>query len=168
MTNRQTLEEIMKTARESDKPPNSASEVTLRILLERPTAGVDFGLQSGHGSAYEIVQKQRSKGKDLTFQFTVTAKPRGKENQPGFSGSFVQGPTGDKFVYINIGTYAGQTNTPWSRRLKIPLGTIKWDMINPGRVLVARVPGTSEDGAPSCAYEWRKRVRADWSWKLDA
>jgi hypothetical protein len=28
----------------------------------------------------------------------------------------VQGPPGQRFVYIGIGTYAGQTGTPWSRR----------------------------------------------------
>jgi len=160
----------MKPTRNADKQPNSgaqnsASEVILRILLERPTPGVDFGLQSGHGSAYEIVQKQRSQGKDLTFEFPVTAKPRGKKDPPGFTGPFVQGPTGDKFVYINIGTYAGQTNTPWSRRLKIPLRMITWEMIESGRVLVAHVPGTSNDGSPSCAYEWRKRVDRNWGWK---
>ena len=154
----------MKTAH-SNKPVNSASEVILRILLERPTAGVDFGLQSGHGGAYEIVQKQRSQGKDLIFEFPVTAKRRGKKDPPGFTGPFVQGSTGDKFVYINIGAYAGQTNTPWSRRLKIPLGMITWEMIEFGRVLVAHVPGTSKDGSPSCAYEWRKRVDQDWGWK---
>ena len=147
---------------------NSPSEVTLRILLERPTPGVDFGLQSGHGGACEIVQKQRSHGKDLMFEFLITAKRRGQKDPPGFTGPFVQGPAGDKFVYINIGTYAGQANTPWSRRLKIPLGMITWKMIESGRLLVAHVPGTSSDGAPSCAYEWRKRVDPGWSWKLEA
>jgi len=142
-------------------------EVTLRIVLERPTKDVDFGLQSGHGSASEIAQKQRSKGKDLKFEFTVTAKDSRKGDLPGFSGPFVQGPTGEKFVYINIGTYAGQTNTPWSRRLKIPLSGITWEMIKPGRALVAHIPGTGKDGGPSCAYEWRKRVGPDWGWQLE-
>jgi uncharacterized protein DUF5990 len=140
-------------------------EVTLRIVLERPTKDVDFGLQSGHGSAWEIAQKQRSKGNDLKFEFTITAKPSPKGNLPSFTGPFVQGPAGDKFVYINIGTYAGQSDTPWSRRLKIPLSSITWDMINSGRVLVAHIPGTGKDGGPSCAYEWRKRVSPDWGWQ---
>ena len=141
-------------------------EITLRIILERPTKDVDFGLQSGHGSAYEIAQKQRSKGADLKFEFTVTAKPSRKDALPSFTGPFVQGPSGERFVYINIGTYAGQTNTPWSRRLKIPLHGITWDMIHGGRVLVANVPGTDEHGSPSCASGWRKRVGAEWGWQL--
>jgi hypothetical protein len=144
---------------------NEPTEVTLRIVLEQPTAGVDFGLQKGHGSAYEIVGKQRSKGGDLEFEFTVTAKT-GKDHLPNFTGPFVQGPAGERFVYINIGTYAGQTNTPWSRRLKIPLSGISWDMLRSEKVLVAHIPGTGKDGGPSCAYAWRKNVGPQWQWQL--
>jgi hypothetical protein len=131
---------------------NEPTSAKLRIVLEKPTAGVDFGLQKGHGSACEVVEKQRSKGDDLEFEFTVTAKT-GKDQLPNFTGPFVQGPTGERFFYINIGTYAGQMNTPWSRRLKIPLSGITWDMLRSGKVLVAHVPGTGKDGGPSCAYE---------------
>jgi len=126
---------------------------------------VDFGLKKGHGSDSEDVAKQRSKGDDLEFEFTVTAKI-GKDHLPNFTGPFVQGPAGERFVYINIGTYAGQTNTPWSRRLKIPLSGITWDMLRSGKVLVAHIPGTGKDGGPSCAYEWRKRVSPSWQWEL--
>jgi hypothetical protein len=115
---------------------NEPTAAKLRIVLEKPTAGVDFGLQKGHGSDYEVVAKQRSKGRDLEFEFTVTAKT-GKDHFPNFTGPFVQGPAGERFVYINIGTYAGQTNTPWSRRLKIPLSGITGDMLRSGKVLVA-------------------------------
>jgi hypothetical protein len=123
-------------------------------------------LQKGHGSDYEVVAKQRSKGSDLEFEFTVTAKMGRDNNLPNFTGPFVQGPAGERFVYINIGTYAGQTNTSWSRRLKIPLSGITWDMLNSGKVLVAHIPGTGKDGGPSCAYEWRKRVSPSWQWEL--
>ena len=144
--------------------------VTLRIVLEKPTAGVDFGLQKGHGSDYEVVGKKRSKGGDLEFEFTVTAhtskKPGRNNDLPNFTGPFIQGPAGERFVYINIGTYAGQTNTCWSRRLKIPLSGITWDMLRSGKVLLAHIPGTGKDGGPSCAYEWRKRVSPSWHWQL--
>src|ERR1700737_2480342 len=120
---------------------NELSIVTLRIVLAQPTAGVDFGLQKGRGSVYEVVGKQRSKGGDLEFEFTVTAKTGRKDDLPNFAGPFVQGPAGERFVYINIGTSAGQTNTPWSRRLKIPLSGITRDMLHSGKVLVAHIPG---------------------------
>jgi hypothetical protein len=143
---------------------NEPSTFTLRILLEKPNAGVDFGLQEGHGSAFTVVQKQRSKGSNLEFEFNVTAKD-GKDHLPNFLGPFVQGPVGERFVYINIGTYAGQTNTPWSRRLKIPLSGITWDMLRSGKILVAHIPGTGKDGGPSCAYAWRKSVGPSWNWQ---
>jgi hypothetical protein len=114
----------------------------LRIVLERPPEGVDFGLQKGRGSAYETVQKQRSEGKDLVFEFAVG---------PAFVGPFVQGPPSGRFVYIDIGTYAGQTDSCWSRRLKVPLSGITVDMIGSQRVLEVRVPGTGKDGGPNCA-----------------
>ena len=152
-------------ARKVDKHPE---EVTLRIVLEQPTTGVDFGLQEGHGSAYSVVRKQRSKGGDLTFEFTVTVKIGRNDGQPDFAGPFVQGPAGGRFAYIDIGTYAGQTNTQFSRRLKIPLSGITWDMLGSEKVLVANIPGTGKDGGPSCAYEWRKRVSPSWQWQLES
>jgi len=145
---------------------NEPTATTLRIVLEKPTAGIDFGLQEGHGSDYQVIAKQRSKGGDLEFELTVTAKTGRNDDLPNFTGPFVQGPAGERFVYINIGTCAGQTNTPWSRRLKIPLSGITWDLLHSGKVLVAHIPGTGKDGGPSCAYEWRKRVSPSWRWQL--
>ena len=129
-------------------------ELTLRIILEAPPPGVDFGLQEGHGNDYKTVQTQRSKTSDLTFTFTVRAK-QNVAGEPNFLGPFSQGPTHGRFVYIDIGTYAGQIGTPWSRRLKIPLTGITWEIVKKasasGRVLETRVPGTGRDGGPNCA-----------------
>jgi hypothetical protein len=128
-------------------------ELTLRIILEKPLAGVDFGVQKGKGNSYETIQKQRSKGKDLTFEFTV--RVRTASEAPNFLGHFVHGPTGERFIYIDIGTCAGQTETAWSRRLKIPLRGITSDMIeralaDPDSLLETRVAGTGKDGGPTC------------------
>lgn len=126
-------------------------DVSFRIVLEAPPAGVDYGLQRGHGSAFEAVQTQRSSGTDLRFEFTAQVRPSGAVAD--FRGPFVQGPAGGRFVYIGIGQFAGQTDTPWSRRLKIPLTGITPDMIRRagGAVFEARVPGTGRDGTPACA-----------------
>ena len=135
-------------------------ELTLRIVLEHPPAGVDFGLQHGRGSGYSTVQTQRSTGGNLLFQFTVRPKLSAKAGQLGFTGPFVQGPASAQFVYIDIGTYAGQTDTLWSRRLKIPLGGITAECINAQEILETKVAGTGRDGGPSCAtvkgVEWSK------------
>jgi len=144
---------------------NPPAEITLRLVLERPTADVDFGLQCGHGNGYEVTQTQRSDGRDLQFEFNVGIKV-GKDGAPDFRGPFVQGAAGERFFYINIGTYAGQQNTPWSRRLKVPLSGITWDAVNSAGVLSATVPGTGKDG-PSCAYEWRRRVSPSWGWQIE-
>ena len=93
------------------------NQVTLRIVVEQPPPGVDYGLQKGRGSNYETVQTQRSKKEDLRFEFNVEVK-EGKDGLPNFLGPFSQGPPEERFVYLDIGTYAGQTGTPWSRRLK--------------------------------------------------
>jgi len=143
---------------------NRPGQVTLRLVLVKPTAGVDFGLQEGRGNPYQVIQKQRSDGQNLIFEFSVTVKT-GKDGAPDFAGPFVQGPRGERFFYIDIGTYAGQTNTPWSRRLKVPLCDITWAMINLQKVLVASIPGTDKDGGISCAYEWRRRVDPSWGWR---
>ena len=140
-------------------------EVPFRIILEKPPSGVDFGLQKGKGSNYETVQKERSQAGDLRFEFPARIKA-GKSSMPDFMGPFVQGPTGERFVYIDIGTYAGQTNTVWSRRLKIPLTGITKEMIDklgpdPKMALEARVPGTGKDGGPNCAT-----VKPFDGWKL--
>jgi hypothetical protein len=171
-------------------------ELPLRIVLEKPPASVDFGLQKGRGSDYETIQKQRSKAEDLSFEFTVRVKAGGKPgssrpksgaggsrsrqasaslrqhasggrgDMPNFLGPHVQGPTGERFIYIDIGTLAGQTETCWSRRLKIPLRGITWDMIervsaDAESLLETRVPGTGGDGGPSCAT-----VKPFPGWKL--
>jgi hypothetical protein len=112
-------------------------------------------LQKGRGSGYETIQTQRSEAQDLHFEFTVGVRDSPKDGLPDFLGPFVQGPAGDRFVYIDIGTYAGQTDTGWSRRLKIPLRGITWEMVaqaeSSGAALETRVPGTGRDGGPNCA-----------------
>src|SRR5262245_36485605 len=66
-------------------------EVKLRIILEAPPAGVDFGLQRGKGEAYDTIQKQRSNGRDLYFNFAVTIR-KNRQGGPSFLGPFIQGP----------------------------------------------------------------------------
>lgn len=119
---------------------------TLRVVLVAPPAGVDFGVQKGRGNPYETILTQRSTGDDLVFEFNVELRP-----DSDFGGPIVQGPRGGRFIYIDIGTYAGQAGTPWGRRLKIPLTGIPAEAVASGSLLEARVPGTGKDGGPNCA-----------------
>ena len=131
------------------------SEITFEINLIKPSPQVMFGLQKGSGSNYETVQKQIPTSNDLTFAFTIKVKgDRSKDKFPKLSGSFVQGSADNKFVYIDIGTYAGQSDTIWSRRLKIPLTGITWkdiESLTSNSLLQTNVPGTGRDGGPNCA-----------------
>ena len=142
------------------------TEVRLRIVLVAPPAGVDFGVQEGKGSDYKTIQKQRSKGSDLHFEFTVTVKDNREDGLPNFLGPFTQGPTTGRFIYIDIGKLAGQSDSCWERRIKVPLGGISWEMIekasaDPKAILEARLPGKGKDGGPSCAT-----VKPAEGWKL--
>jgi Family of unknown function (DUF5990) len=129
-------------------------ELKLRIILEKPPSGVDFGLQKGRGSDYETVDRQRSGSKDLRFECMVTVSAARGGSGLHLSGPYVQGPSGGKFLYLDIGTYAGQKDSCWSRRLKIPLSGIPSDVLGTAKgplpVLEARVPGTGRDKGPSC------------------
>jgi hypothetical protein len=130
-------------------------EVSFRIVLVKPTAGVDFGLQQGSGTNYETIQCQRSGGTDLVFEFNLVIKDNGSGN-PDFGGAYSQGKPGERFVYIDIGTCAGQVGTPWTRRLKVPLAgitpaTVQQVLRDPELLLQCIVPGTGRDGGPNCA-----------------
>ncbi len=130
-------------------------EITLRIILESPPAGVDFALQKGSGDNFECLQKQRSDGGDLTFEFPLRVKMADGET-PNFLGHFAQGKRDERFIYIDIGTIAGQIFSPWSRRLKVPLKGITDEMIaefqsGKGLIFETKVAGTGRDGGPNCA-----------------
>jgi hypothetical protein len=132
------------------------NELILHIILEKPPVSVDYDLQKGSGNMYETIQKQRpAAGQDLRFNCPLLVKA-GKDGAPDFRGPMVQGAPGERFIYIDIGAMAGQTGSAWSRRLKIPLSGITWEMVqqiqlHPDLALVTRVPGTGKDGGPNCA-----------------
>jgi hypothetical protein len=128
-------------------------EITLRIILQGPILGVVYGLQKGKGAKYETLQKQTADSTDLIFQFTVEAKS-GDDGRIILLGPYTQGTPQERLVYIDIGTCAGQKDSPWSRRLKIPLASIDAALLNTlseKNVLFCEVPGAGKDGSPNCA-----------------
>ena len=147
-------------------------ELKLRIVLEGPPTGIDFGLQSGKGADYQTIEKQRSNGKDLSFNGSVTVKDNRTDGLPNFLGPLAQGPPTARFVYIDVGQYAGQTETGWSRRMKIPLAGIDWAMIekaaNDPKVLAeVRLTATGRDGGPACGtVRPSQRGQGQQGWKL--
>jgi hypothetical protein len=156
--------------RRNDPSVPRQSEVPVRLVLIDPPPGVDFGIQRGRGSAGEAYSVQRSSGGDLSFEFSLTVAGTAKNHRPNFGGPFVQGPPATRFIYVNVGTYAGQKDTPWSRRMKVPLQHITWQLIEslvrrPGYRLTAQIPGRGKDGGPNCATvellgEWQVTMAA--------
>src|SRR5215213_9804330 len=126
-------------------------ELPLRLVLIDPPANVDYGIQRGRGSKYETMFVQQRKRGDVVFDFSITVS----DGVGKFGGDFVQGTPARRFIYIDVGTYAGQKNTPWSRRMIVLLNGITREQITkalkPGHRLSASVQGTGKDGGPNCA-----------------
>lgn len=89
----------------------------------------------------------------MTFEFAVRVGKR-SGGEPNFLGPFAQGPPAGRFVYINSGTLAGQSDSGWTRRAKVPLTAITWSLIEraqaTGGVLETSIAGTGGDGGPAC------------------
>ena len=136
--------------------------VPLRITVLNPPPGVRFRLQSGRA---DLVAPTHETASAISFDFTVRLAERDGDHPPRFLGPFTQGPPTARFVYVNSGKQAGQTDTYWDRRAKIPLGAITWALLErtlakKGAVLEVQIQGTGRDGGPACATvplarEWR-------------
>jgi len=76
------------------------------------------------------------------------------DGRPRLLGPAVEDPPKARFVYLAVGTYAGQTASSWGGRIKVPLGGLSWDQIEvlaAGQRIVARIPGRSPKGGPALA-----------------
>jgi hypothetical protein len=121
-------------------------------MVLAPPAGVAFALQRGRR---ELGERAISSGQDLRFEFTLLAG-RAPDGSLRFSGEFVQGPAGGKFVYVNSGSLAGQADSCWTRRAKVGLQMLNWATVEraaaaEGNLLQARIAGVARDGGPACA-----------------
>ncbi len=128
----------------------------LRIVLVDPPSGVDFGIQQGRGRDYKTIAVQRSQSGSLQLDCSIAVNGSRADGPPTFVGPIAQGPPAERFVYVDVGKSAGQTDSAWDRRIKIPLEGITWQRIDsvlesPHRVLQATIAGTGKDGGPSCA-----------------
>lgn len=146
----------------------SEIEVPLRITLNRVPAGVKFALQKGKSGAQlhpDLVAPTRKVDDSLSFDFSVRVAQAKPGSPLRFLGEFTQGPPEKRFVYVNSGRSAGQPDTLWNRRAKIPLTTITSALLDkaqskPDTILEISIEGTGKDGGPVCASllsskEWR-------------
>ena len=138
-------------------------KLALRILVQNPVAGVAILLQQGNAEKTALVPPVGSAEEALTFDFDVFVEGQLADGRPRFLGPCVQGPPTARFVYLCVGQYAGQADSAFARRVKVPLGDLTWEQVSaqpPDGRLTARIEGTGKDGTPVCASV--KILPPDW------
>lgn len=115
--------------------------------------GVPLCLQQGKA---ELVAPSSDSEEHVSFDLIVNIINDLTDRSPNFHGPSVQGPPAGRFIYINSETFAGQADSCWLRRTKVPLAGITWELIEEalsksGTLLEARIAGTAGDGGPACA-----------------
>jgi hypothetical protein len=147
----------------------AGGEITLRVVVLHPPAGVAFRMQRGRDGLVDAVAA--ADGVQV-FEVAVRVGGRRADGGPNLLGPFAHGRPDDRFLYLNTGTYAGQPGSSWGRRAKVRLGGIGWELVkralgDPDVVLEARMEGTARDGGPAAAGVtlldggWRAVRRAD-------
>ena len=134
-------------------------EIRARIVIEQPVVGVLHSLQEGDGGTLD--PKRSDRGEPLAFEFPLRVE-RTTDGAKGFGPQVrCEGPV-RRFVYIRIGTAAGDLGSPWTRRMKIDIHDIAPALLDKaiaGAVLEGKVNGTAADGSPACAtirpVRWR-------------
>lgn len=120
-----------------------ADTVTLRLIIADPLPGVRYSLQKD-----DLPFEPRTADEGpLAFEVPITLQPDGR-----ITGPFVrrEGPV-RRFVYIRIGTSAGDHAAAWSRRAKIDIHDIPRALLVPNALLEVHLPGRGKDGSPACA-----------------
>ncbi len=124
--------------------------VRLRIVVTNPPTGTGttFGVQDKSGA---IRPGAPTAAGSVVFECDVTASDAGDRADPNFLGPYTHGPPTARFVYISHGTPGG---TGWIKRIKIPLRSITWSMIEAARdgALETEVGGRSSGTVPAT---WR-------------
>ena len=126
----------------------------IRILVERPLPHLELALQHGKADKAQLIPPTSKSADAIAFDFDVKVGGRLDDGRPRLLGPFVQGPPDVRFLYLSVGRYAGQDDSPWAGRVKVPLGEIQWDKIVAlalGDRLTARIAGQSPKGVPALA-----------------
>ena len=134
-------------------------EIRARLVIEQPVSGVLHSLQEGDDAPLD--PKRSKAGEALAFEFPLRIERTAEGVK--FFGPQVrrEGPV-RRFVYVRIGTCAGDRASPWTRRMKIDIHDIDLALLDAaiaGGVLEGTINGTLPDGSPACAtirpVRWR-------------
>jgi hypothetical protein len=120
------------------------SSVKVRLIHDGKQPGppvpepLYFGIQDKVGA---IHSGKASKGRLLLFEIDIAVK---HADAPLFSGPFVHGPPGGRFLYLSWKRH-GQHEHPWAWRIKMALGGISPSLLRQaqkaGHFLEANVVG---------------------------
>ena len=133
--------------------------VTLRLTIDDPVPGVRYSLQKDDMPFEPLTAGD---GPDLVrgSDHPASRRPPDRPLRPP------RGPE-RRFVYIRIGTSAGDHASLWSRRAKIDIHDITAGPAGrpAGAVLEVHLPGRGKDGSPACATvrklgEWKAAGRS--------
>ena len=124
-------------------------DLQVRVAIQAPPPGVEWALQVGR----DVLLPPSRRAGALEFEITlrVVAKPDGTVD---FRGSAVQGPRNGRFLYLNSGVRAGQSESCWDRRAKISLEGLRPLLAGldaAAQAVRAAIEGTGKDGGPACA-----------------
>ncbi|MFJ6023645.1 DUF5990 family protein [Brevundimonas sp. NPDC092305] len=131
------------------------TSITLRLTIADPVPGVRYSLQQDDAPFEPVTAGDAPLSFDVPIRLSADNR---------FLGPFVrrEGPE-RRFVYIRIGTSAGDHASAWSRRAKIDIHDIPAALLagaRAGRVLEIVLPGRGKDGSPACAT-----VRSTTGWR---
>jgi hypothetical protein len=131
----------------------STEKVALRITVVDPPPNISWALQLGRN---QLAQPTVSTAARISFDFSVDVVEGESPGAFRLRGAAVQGRPGERFVYLCIGSYAGQLDAPAGGRAKVSLEGITRRLLDivKGRrsgVLEAQFAGTGRDGGPSRA-----------------
>ncbi len=135
------------------KKKSSTESQALRIIVVDPPPNILWALQLGRD---EMVKPSSATKSRITFDFSVEVVDGRSRGAFRLRGPAVQGRPGERFVYLRIGSYAGQTGTDVARRAKIGLEGITLKLLNAVRakragVLEVQFAGTDSKGGAACA-----------------
>ena len=130
-----------------------AEALALRITVVDPPPNVAWALQLGRD---ELVKPTANTGTRISFDFSVEVIAADSGGAARLRGPAVQGRPGERFVYLCVGSYAGQVGAPASGRAKISLEGITEKLLAAVKakrsgVLEAQFQGTAREGGPSRA-----------------